>query len=129
VALEYFAAADPDIPLDRELVASLGGAETIFSKYGLILAGMPAAHRTRCRAQLDAFLEMTGYSGDVIDYRRLTGEFAASSAVATVFAAAWVKDRWVPGGKSGQSAPHSCAGSVLILGLGPVLTAIEVGLP
>lgn len=129
VALKYFAAADPDAPMNRELVASLGGAETVSSRYGLILAGMPAAHRTRCRTQLDAFLKITGYSGDVIDYRRLTGEFAASSAVATVFAAALVQARQVPGGATGQSKHHSHTGSVLILGLGPVLTAIEVGLP
>lgn len=128
VALKYFAAAAEDPFLDGELVASLGGAAAVPARYGLILAGMPAAHKARCQTQLDAFLKGTGYSGDVIDYRRLTGEFAASTAVATVFAAALVQARRVQCAAPGQSAPHPQAGSVLVLGLGPVLTAIEVRL-
>ncbi|MEJ2640117.1 MAG: hypothetical protein P8010_11115, partial [Desulfosarcinaceae bacterium] len=107
----------------------LGGAGAVQSRYGLILVGVPAAHRTLCRTQLDAFLEMTGYSGEVIDYRRLTGEFAASTAVAAVFAAAWVQARRVPCAVSGRDTPPSPAGAVLVLGLGPVVSAIEVGLP
>jgi 3-oxoacyl-(acyl-carrier-protein) synthase len=127
VALKYYAAASADPPLCRDLVISLGGAEAVPAKYGLILAGMPAAHRAHCQTQLDAFLKMTGYPGKVLDYRRLTGEFAASTAVATVFAAASIQARRVPGSAPRQSAPHPDA--VLILGLGPVLTAIEVCSP
>jgi 3-oxoacyl-(acyl-carrier-protein) synthase len=128
VALRYFATAPEDPRQVRELVASLIGAGEIPDRFGLILAGMPAAHRTLCRTQLDAFLEMAGYSGEVIDYRRLTGEFAASTAVATVFAASWVQARQASGATSGRRAPASRAGAVLILGLGPVLSAIEVDL-
>ncbi|MEJ2659473.1 MAG: beta-ketoacyl synthase N-terminal-like domain-containing protein [Desulfobacteraceae bacterium] len=129
VALKYFAAADLDSPLDRDLVTSLGGAGAVPARYGLILVGMPAAHRPHCQNQLDAFLEVTGYSGAVIDYRRLTGEFAASAAVAAVFAAAWVQARRIPFAAPEQSSRPCQNGNVLILGLGPVLSAIEVGLP
>jgi 3-oxoacyl-(acyl-carrier-protein) synthase len=129
VALKYFAAAPEDPRQVRELAASLVGTGGVQDKYGLILAGMPAAHRTRCRAQLDAFLEMTGYSAQVVDFRRLTGEYAASTAVATVFAAHLVRNRLEQGATPGRNAPRSRAGAVLILGLGPVLSAIEVDLP
>ena len=129
MTLKYFAAGR-EASLDRELIAGLGGAGAVQARYGLILVGMPAAHRTGCRVQLDAFLEMTGYSGEVIDYRRLTGEFAGSTAVAAVFAAAWVKDRRVSFAGSGQgSSSPAHAGDVLILSLGPVISAIEVSLP
>jgi len=128
MALKYFAAGQ-DASLDRELIAGLGGAGAVQARYGLILVGMPAAHRKHCRIQLDAFLEMTGYSGEVIDYRRLTGEFAASAAVAAVFAAAWVQARRVSFAASGKDPSPAHADAVLILGLGPVLSAIEVCLP
>ena len=128
VTLKYFTACQDD-SLEHELIASLGGAGAVPARYGLILVGMPAAHRRRCRIQLDAFLEMTGYSGAVIDYRRLTGEFAAATAVAAVFAAAWIQSRRVPFAATGQGTPSAHAGAALILDLGPVLSAIEVSPP
>ena len=101
----------------------------VVAKYDLILVGMPAAHRVHCQSQLDAFLEITGYSGKVIDFRRLTGEFATSTAVATVYAAALVQAERAPARTIEQGVPDPQAEAVLILGLGPVLTAIEVCAP
>jgi 3-oxoacyl-(acyl-carrier-protein) synthase len=129
VALQYFAAAVDDHPFVRDLVARLGGTETIKAKYSQILVGMPAAQKKRCQGQLKAFLEMTGYTGNVVDYRSLTGEFAASTAVATVFAAASFQKVQTSGSEHAQSEPCLHGKAVLVLGLGPVGTAIEVSAP
>jgi 3-oxoacyl-[acyl-carrier-protein] synthase-1/3-oxoacyl-[acyl-carrier-protein] synthase II len=104
----------------HEMVTALGGPERIASKYDLIMAGLPAAQRPRARHQLDRFIQLSGYQGQILDYRRLTGEYATAGAVATVFAVARVA-----GSNGGQPMKRS----VLVLGLGSVITAIEVGPP
>lgn len=126
VTMRYFTSDFESLPDCREMVASLGGPEAICSRYGLVLAGLPSAHKPGCRQQLDRFLELTGYSGPLIDYRRLTGEFATSAAVATVFAAALVRDERIALLSSGRKQGRPDATDALILGLGPALTAIEV---
>jgi 3-oxoacyl-(acyl-carrier-protein) synthase len=126
VTLCHFAAAAENHPFVRDLIACLGGAETIEAKYRLMLVGIPAAQRSRCQAQLDAFLEMTGYTGKVVDFRRLTGEFAASTAVATVFATASIQQERDSFAEAAQSGSRLDGKAVLVLGLGSVLTAIEV---
>ncbi len=110
-----------------DLITRLGGAERIASRYGLIMAGLPAAHRKAGEAQLDQFVALTGFQGKIMDYRRLTGEYATASAVATVLAASMVSGARMPLGKtvSGGGNP----GAVLVLGLGADLTAIEVTMP
>ncbi|MGD8836253.1 MAG: hypothetical protein PVJ19_15015, partial [Desulfobacteraceae bacterium] len=77
------------------------------------------------------FIALSGFQGEVLDYRRLTGEYATSSAVATVFAVSMVaagiaaeKDP-VAEPAPEKTAPH--ARNILILGLGSVVTAIKVG--
>jgi 3-oxoacyl-(acyl-carrier-protein) synthase len=127
VALKYFSTGFGHPPDLVDLVAHLGGAESIQAKYGLILAGLPAAQRPQCQEQLDLFRALTGYRAAVIDYRRLTGEFATSSAVATVFAAVLVQNEWRPLSSCLRQAIRPEAGAALILGLGSALTAIEVG--
>jgi 3-oxoacyl-(acyl-carrier-protein) synthase len=129
VTLKYFAAASEDHSSIRELVDRLGGAEAVPARYGLILAGIPAAYRALCRDQLSAFKEATGHRAEVIDYRRLTGEFAASTAVAAVFAASLVQAGRIPDAAPEKRPSHPHAGAVLILGLGTVLSAIEVSPP
>jgi hypothetical protein len=117
VALTYFAnhfGGSPDL---QDLVTQLGGAELIRTKYSLIMAGLPAAQKTESKKQLDQFIELSDYQGEVLDYRRLTGEYATSAAVATVFAVSKVAT-------AGKAAPQAKA--ILILGLGSVITAIEV---
>jgi 3-oxoacyl-(acyl-carrier-protein) synthase len=129
VALHYFAAAVDDRPFALDLVARLGGAETINAKYSRILVGMPAAQRKRCQGQLNSFLELTGYTGEIVDFRRLTGEFATSTAVATVFAAASIQKGLTSCPEHAQSDPYLHGPAVLVLGLGAVGTAIEVSAP
>jgi 3-oxoacyl-[acyl-carrier-protein] synthase-1/3-oxoacyl-[acyl-carrier-protein] synthase II len=102
----------------EDMVTALGGPEKISSTYDLIMAGLPAAQRPRAQHQLDHFMQLSNFQGAVLDYRRLTGEYAAASAVAAVFAVAKVGAR-----HDGQVMQRA----VLILGLGEVMTAIEVG--
>ncbi len=117
VALKYFTTT-LEAPADlRELAAQLGGADQVNRTYGLILAGMPAARKKECQKQLNQLLALTDYRGKVIDYRSLTGEFATSSAVATVLAAALIQK---------ERIANPDAKAALVLGLGTTLTAIEV---
>lgn len=117
VALTYFTnhfGRSPDL---QDLVTQLGGAEHIRTQYSLIMVGLPAAHKAESKKQLDQFLALSDYQGEVLDYRRLTGQYATSAAVATVFAVSKVAT-------DEKAAPEAKA--VLILGLGSVVTAIEV---
>lgn len=127
VTLSYFSSDFKENALDlHDLVDRLGGAGKICSEYGLIMAGLPAVQRAEGQKQLDQFLKLTGFQGDVLDYRPLTGEYATSAAVATVFAVSRVNAGRIarPAAEPDKSTPEARA--VLILGLGSVVTAIEV---
>jgi hypothetical protein len=118
----------PDID---HLISRLGGAERIAARYGLVMAGLPAAHRETGQTQLDRFLALSRYRGKVIDYRRLTGEYATASAVATVLAVSMVNAGRIPlpATEPHGDKPGDKHGAVLVLGLGAALTAIEVTMP
>ncbi len=126
VCLKYFAAGFQAPAAMDQMVGSLGGPETIRSRYGLILAGLPAAQKAESREQLNRFKKITAFSGAIIDYRNMTGEFATSAAVAAVFAASIVRDDKVPWPGGHPAEIHPEAKAVLILGLGSALTAFEV---
>lgn len=105
------------------LIEALGGSQVLKSKYALVLAGIPAAVREEGEAQLARFREQTGCQAPVIRYRELTGEFASASAVAAVMAVSLLAERQPPaGGEDGKKA-------ILVLGLGPYLSAIEFSRP
>lgn len=127
IDLKHFETGYETPPQPDQMVARLGGAEEINRRYGLVLDGIPAAQRATGRKQLDRFLDLTGYPGPVIDYRRLTGEFATATAVAAVFASALVQAGGLPA-LAHQRGRQSAAGATaaLIIGLGSALTAIEV---
>ena len=128
VALRYFATCPDDPAGLHELIAQLGGADQICARYAMLLVGLPAAQKTPARMQLEQFLTTTGFRGPVLDYRRLTGEFATSAAVATVYAvsACSVETDTPFKGRRGAVDPPG-AEAILVLGLGKVLTAVEVG--
>lgn len=111
----------------QALIERLGGAQAVASRYGMIMAGLPAAHREAGQARLDRFIELSGFQGKIIDYRKLTGEYATASAVATVLAVSMVQAGKAPQPPAAPEAAES--GGVLILGLGEALTAIEVAMP
>jgi 3-oxoacyl-(acyl-carrier-protein) synthase len=122
LGLDYTAAGD-GAGGNEDQRARLGRVlplESVSRRYGLVLAGLPAACRKLAEAQLDIWRSATGYEGPLIDYRRQTGDFATASALATVWAAA-LKD---PGRVDIAAIPADQG--VLILNLGTVISAVEV---
>jgi 3-oxoacyl-[acyl-carrier-protein] synthase-1/3-oxoacyl-[acyl-carrier-protein] synthase II len=109
-----------------QLVEHQGGAAGIRERYGAVLAGIPAAHRETGQRCLVEFLALTGFGGPVVDYRRYTGEFASASAVAAVWAQAWVRRGSLPPALCGDLPPELGGRGVLLLGLGAWLTACAV---
>lgn len=108
------------------LVQGLGGAERIGVRYGVFFAGIPSVCRRQGEEQLQTLLSLTGFNGPVIDYRKLTGDFASASAVATVIAARFVEQGAVPGPLCGGNGFALHEKGVLVLGLGSFVTAMEV---
>ncbi len=126
IELKYFKTDIQAHTGPQDMLTRLGGPTAVNGRYGLILAGIPAAMRQQGQDQLDQFIKISGYTGAVVDYRHLIGEFAAATAVATVLAASLVSDgQGLSLGLSGQSTNPE-AKAVLIIGLGSALTAIEV---
>ncbi|KJS29960.1 MAG: hypothetical protein VR64_18405 [Desulfatitalea sp. BRH_c12] len=123
--ISYRSAREPEAMSD--LIARLGGAQELCGHYGAVLAGCPAACRTQADAQLSEFLSLSHFKGPVIDYRRLTGEFAAASALAAVLGVQMVEQASVPGAFAGGADRPIDGQSVLVIGLGPYLTAVRIG--
>ncbi|MFZ7125812.1 MAG: beta-ketoacyl synthase N-terminal-like domain-containing protein [Desulfobacterales bacterium] len=126
IALRHYETGVEQAPDPGRLVDSLGGPEAVRGRFDRLLVGIPAAFRQVAEAQLQRFRELSGYSGPILDYRKLTGEFASASAVAAVLAA-----DMVDGGRSGlNSAQAGCSNdpprAVLVVGLGTSITAVEV---
>jgi 3-oxoacyl-[acyl-carrier-protein] synthase-1/3-oxoacyl-[acyl-carrier-protein] synthase II len=109
-----------------ELVGRLGGAERIRAHFGLVLAGIPAAHRREGDAQLEAFRAICSPDLPVVDYRRWVGEFASASAVATCLAVGFVAEGVAPAALCGGRAAALAGKGCLVIGFGRTLTAIEV---
>jgi 3-oxoacyl-(acyl-carrier-protein) synthase len=109
-----------------ELVGRLGGAERIHARFGVVLAGIPAAHRQAGEARLGAFRSACGLKLPVVDYRRWVGEFASASAVAACLAVSFAAEGAVPAALcDGRTEPFPGKGC-LVIGFGKTLTAIEV---
>ncbi len=98
----------------EKLVDHLGGPDSINQRYEWLLAGIPAVDRNKGQDRLSRFLDRTTFNGRVIDYRLLTGEYGAASAVAAVLAASLV-DIADPNHKG-----------ALIIGFGKTPAAMEV---
>ncbi len=120
---------------DGEAIGALIGALAATpgwpGRYALVMAGIPAAMRDQGEGQLARFLDLAGLPVSVIRYRRLTGEFASASAVAAALAASVVTAGVVPGCLAGGGDMVLDAGrnTVLILGLGQNITAMEIFRP
>lgn len=108
------------------LIRSLGGAERINEKFGVLLAGIPAGFKENASEQLNTFLSVTGFKNTVIDYRKLTGEFASASALAAVMAVRFLLDNTVPGRSFRGKDLLPEGRGVLVIGLGDFVTAMEV---
>ncbi|EKD37033.1 MAG: 3-oxoacyl-[acyl-carrier-protein] synthase, partial [uncultured bacterium] len=113
------------------LIAALGGSADWRSRYALVLAGIPAAMHRQGEKQLDQFMALAKITAPVVRYRKLTGEFASASAVATAFAASFVEAGVVPGTLAGGSdiVIDGSRNKILVLGLGRYVTAMELFRP
>lgn len=123
---EFYAAGGERLSAIPELLAALGGAAEIRRRFGAVMVGIPGAARDVAEKQLTAFLDLSGLSAPVIDYRRHIGEFAAASAVAAVLALEFVKDGAVSGGLCPGKDCRLIDKGILVLGLGPWVTAVAV---
>ena len=113
----------------QALLEAAGGAQTVRSTVGAILAGIPAAHAAAASADLAAFVAASGFEGPVIDYRRSIGQFGTASAVAAVLAHRMVLAQSVPAALAGGSDLPLAGRGVLLLGLGPSSSAVLVAPP
>jgi 3-oxoacyl-[acyl-carrier-protein] synthase-1/3-oxoacyl-[acyl-carrier-protein] synthase II len=108
------------------LVQALGGADRIGAHFGLVLAGIPAACRQAGQAQLKRFLEASGIGCPVVDYRKITGEFASASAVAAALGVIFTGEGRVPAALCGAGAGGLAGKGVLVLGFGKTVSAMEI---
>jgi len=65
----------------------------------------------------------------VIDYRKITGEFASASAVAAVMAAELLQNGEIPGPLCDSSPCQLTHKGLLVVGLGKCVTALAVFKP
>jgi len=113
----------------HHLVETLGGAQVLSQTCGAILAGIPAAHAEPAARDLSLFVTAGGFDGPVVDYRRAIGQFGAASAVAAVLALRMVQAQAVPAALAGGVERPLNGKGVLLLGLGPYLSAVRIAPP
>ena len=73
-----------------------------------------------------SFLQRTGFTGVIVDYRCVTGEFSGASAVAAALAVDTVCRGVLPPHLSGKGKAGLDGKGILLLGLGEYVTGIEV---
>jgi len=129
VDMVFFEAGRHNPSVMPSLVQALGGPDRVLSRCGALLVGLPAAQIARGKQQLQDFLGRTGFRGPVIDYRKWTGQFGSASAVATALAVHFVRQGSVPASLCGGTADKLDGRSLLVLGLGSFVTAVEIGAP
>jgi 3-oxoacyl-(acyl-carrier-protein) synthase len=112
----------------QRMVNRLGGPETIRSRYGVILVGIPASRRQSSARLLAAFLDIAKVTAPVLDVRKYTGEFATASAVAAVLAIGLLEAGRVPAVLCERKTDSqlNAGQGVLVLGLGSQMTAYEI---
>jgi 3-oxoacyl-[acyl-carrier-protein] synthase-1/3-oxoacyl-[acyl-carrier-protein] synthase II len=108
------------------LIGKLGGSREIEKRFGTIMAGIPSACRQEGEKQLHEFLALSNFHQPVIDYRRLTGEFASASAVATAIAAEFIRNGKIPASLCDGDDYSLNGKGILIVGFGKFVTAIEI---
>ena len=122
----FFESSENNPEVISSLIQRIKQQQPLNDRYGVILAGLPAACRRKGVTQLQTLLALTGFNHPVIDYRKLTGEFATASAVAAVMAVKFLQEGQIPEplceGKPGELG----AKGALIIGTGDFITAMEV---
>lgn len=126
LGLRFYANAGQSAEVMAEALAALGCGEKLSERYGLILAGIPAGGRAQGESQLAELSALSGFKGPVVDYRKWIGEFASASAVAAVLAVKWLEQGTVPGVLWGGADLTLDSKGILLLGLGPFVTVVEL---
>ena len=112
------------------MIAALGGAERVHQDCVAVFVGVPAGDRQRGERQLVLWREQVGAGLPIWRYREQLGQFASASATATALAALLVGGGVVPGLVAGGMDRSLAQGqSILVLGTGSCLTAMEVRKP
>ena len=110
----------------RALISSLGGPEKLNFQYGALFAGIPESEKGFCHKQLNEFIKESDFRGSVIDYRKITGQFASASAVATVLAIAFTESGGIPEHLCDKGRSDLGGKGILIVGFGPYVTGIGI---
>jgi 3-oxoacyl-[acyl-carrier-protein] synthase-1/3-oxoacyl-[acyl-carrier-protein] synthase II len=122
----FFECSENNPEVISSLIQQIERQQPLNDRYGVILAGLPAACRREGEVQLQTLLALSGFNHPVIDYRKLTGEFASASAVAAVMAVKFLQEGQIPEplceDKPGELGPKGA----LIIGTGDFITAMEV---
>jgi len=122
----FFESRENNPEVISSLIRRLEQPQQINDRYGVILAGLPAACRRQGEMQLQNLLSLSGFNHLVIDYRKITGEYASASAVAAAMAVKFLQDGRIPEVLcKGKPADLSQKGA-LIIGTGKFITALEV---
>jgi len=108
------------------LIKEIESHQAFADRYGMILAGLPAACRGNGEDQLRELLALTGFNRPVIDYRKFTGEFASASAVAAVMAVRFLQQGRIPQPLCGGKPEEMGNRGALIFGAGDFITAMEI---
>jgi 3-oxoacyl-(acyl-carrier-protein) synthase len=122
----FFESRENNPEVISSLIQRLERPQQINDRYGMILAGFPAACRREGETQLQTLLALTGFNQPVIDYRKLTGEFASASAVAAVMAVEFLQGGQIPEPLCKDKPVELGAKGALIIGTGDFITAMEV---
>ncbi|MDY6968914.1 MAG: beta-ketoacyl-[acyl-carrier-protein] synthase family protein [Spirochaetota bacterium] len=126
ISTEFFEYSNNNENIINSLVKSLGGAERINDIIGAIFLGMPRSEKKITEIQYNQFLSITGFKDPIIDYREYLGEFATSSAVASVVAIQFIQRGEIPMHLCKNKTLRLGNKGILILGLGNFVTAIKV---
>ncbi len=97
----------------------------INERFAAIFAGIPSSEAQNAGSQLNEIVAGLSFPGTVFDYRKVFGQFATSSAVAAGYAVACLEKGELPSFISGGRVELANKG-ILLLGLGSVLSAIEI---
>jgi len=122
----FFEGCENNPGVISSLIQKIECRQSLNDRYGVILAGLPAACRSKGEIQLQTLLMQTGFNHPVIDYRKLTGEFASASAVAAVMAVKFLQEGQIPEPLCEDKPVELGAKGVLIIGTGDFITAVEV---
>jgi len=122
----FFEGCENNPGVISSLIQKIEKQQPLNDRYGLILAGFPAARRSKGEVQLQTLLARTGFNHPVIDYRKLIGEFASASAVAAVMAVKFLQEGRIPEPLCEDKPVELGAKGVLIIGTGDYITAMEV---